>query len=137
MIKPLRRRHLQIWSLLAVLLPAAILTAWLVVPQPATDLLLQPETAAPLPLLLGQNDKPERTVSLRAVADSSMLQLEWVARSPLTAPSALVYAGPALLGRIGPRGNYRFSFRPSPGSRRPQIILYDIIHHTVIEKINF
>jgi len=137
MIKPLRRTHLRVWSLLAVLLPAAILAGWLAVPRPATDVVLQPQAPASLPLLLGQNDKPERAVSLRSTADASTLQLEWVERSPLTTPSALVYAGPVLLGRIGPRGVYRFSFRPTPEGKRPQITVYDIIHHKIIEKINF
>jgi len=137
MIKPLRRIHLQVWSLLAILLPIAILTGWWAVPQPATDILLQPQASAPLPLLLSKNERPERTVSLRATADTSILQVEWMERSPLTVSSALVYAGPALLGRIGPQGVYRFSFRAAPEGKRPQITVYDIIHHKLIEKINF
>jgi len=137
MIKPLRRTHWQVWSLLAVLLPASILAGWLMVPRPAAGTDLQPGASASLPVLLGWNDKADRMVSLRAAADTSMLQLEWVERSPLTAPSALVYAGPALLGRIGPQGVYRFSFRPTPEGRHTQITVYDIIHHKILEKINF
>jgi hypothetical protein len=137
MIKPLRRRHLQVWSLLAILLPATIMAGWLAIPRAATDFLLQSEAPPPLPLLLAQSDKPGRTVSLRASADTSTLQLEWIERSPLTTPTALVYAGQALLGRIGPQGTYRFSFRPTPNGKHPPITVYDIIHHQLIEKINF
>jgi hypothetical protein len=42
MIKSLRKRHLQIWILWAVLLPAGIIVAWMAVPKKATQKLLQP-----------------------------------------------------------------------------------------------
>lgn len=42
MIKTLRKRHLQIWILWAVLIPVGIITAWMVVPGKATQELLQP-----------------------------------------------------------------------------------------------
>lgn len=42
MIKILRKRHLQIWILWAVLLPVAIIAAWLAVPKKAEQELLQP-----------------------------------------------------------------------------------------------
>jgi hypothetical protein len=42
MIKSLRKRHLQIWILWAVLLPAGIAVAYISVPKKATQELLQP-----------------------------------------------------------------------------------------------
>jgi hypothetical protein len=42
MIKPLRKRHLQIWILWAVLLPVGIIVAWMAVPKKVTQELLQP-----------------------------------------------------------------------------------------------
>jgi hypothetical protein len=42
MIKTLRKRHLQIWILIAVLLPAGIAFAWMAVPEKVTQKLLQP-----------------------------------------------------------------------------------------------
>ena len=42
MIKPLRKRHLQIWTLLAVLIPVGIIVAWMAVPKKVTQELLQP-----------------------------------------------------------------------------------------------
>jgi hypothetical protein len=41
MIKSLRKRHLQIWILWAVLLPLGIVTAWMAVPKKVTQQLLQ------------------------------------------------------------------------------------------------
>jgi len=137
MIKPLRKRHLQLWLGLAFLLPASILAGWLAVPAPATDTLLQPATPAPLPLRLASHDSPAQTITLRASADTATLQLEWVTKSELAAPSALIYAGERLLGRIGPQGVYRFSFTPGGKDIHPSFTVYDIIHHKNIEKINF
>ena len=42
MIKPLRKRHLQIWILWAVLIPVGIVVAWMAVPKKVTQELLQP-----------------------------------------------------------------------------------------------
>jgi hypothetical protein len=42
MIKTLRKRHLQIWILWAVLLPVGIIASWMAVPKKVTQELLQP-----------------------------------------------------------------------------------------------
>ena len=42
MIKSLRKRHLQIWILWSVLLPAGIIVAYMSVPKKVTQELLQP-----------------------------------------------------------------------------------------------
>jgi hypothetical protein len=42
MIKPLRKRHLQIWALWAVLIPVGIIAAWMAVPKKVEQELLQP-----------------------------------------------------------------------------------------------
>lgn len=42
MIKTLRKRHLQIWILWAILLPAGIIVALMAVPEKVTQELLQP-----------------------------------------------------------------------------------------------
>jgi hypothetical protein len=60
MIKTLRKRHLQIWTLLAVLIPVGIIVAWLAVPPKATDKLLQP-AAIDLPALIKVNRTSKQT----------------------------------------------------------------------------
>ena len=45
MIKPLRKRHLQIWTLMAVLIPVGIVAALKVVPKKVTQELLQPPSS--------------------------------------------------------------------------------------------
>jgi len=42
MIKSQRKKHLQIWTLWAVLIPVGIIVAWMSVPKKVTQELLQP-----------------------------------------------------------------------------------------------
>ncbi len=148
MIKPLRKRHLQIWYSLAILIPVGIISAWLVVPNSVRDKILNPATSVALPLLIKTVSKDAYTVSLRRMEDSSALQLEWVNRSALTTPSAIIYEiypqkgingpeGAALIGRIDSRGSYHFPLEKDSSNIHASFILYDIIHHRVIDRINF
>jgi len=146
MIKPLRRRHFQIWLALAVLLPCGIIGGWLVVPQSAKDHLLQPPGSQVLPLLIKTIDKINYTVNLRSSADTASLQLEWINKSPVTSPSALIYMvhdgekeieHADIVGRIDSRGAYYFPLKNDPEGKRMQLVLYDIIHHKIIDHIQF
>jgi hypothetical protein len=148
MIKPLRKRHVQIWYTLAVFIPIGIISAWLVVPKPVRDHLLNPVPASALPVIIKTVSTDNYTVSLRRAADWSAMQLEWINQSPLTAPSALIYEtrpgqelrgpeGAALIGRINSRGSYHFPLEKDSTNEHRSFMLYDIIHHRVIDRINF
>ena len=148
MIKPLRKRHLQIWVVLALLLPVGIISAWLAIPRPATDQLRQPAPVAALPVVLKTGESGGYTVRLRSNPGDSSLQLEWINGTALTAPSAIIYeshgdgAGPDpttdadIIGRIEGRGTYRFAVKAAPPGGRRQFLLYDIIHHRLIGRVN-
>ena len=146
MIKPLRKRHLQIWRAIAVLLPVGMICAWLVVPKPVKDHLWQPASTAALPVVVKSVKKENYTVNLRTNNDRSATQLEWISQSPLTAPSAIIYqTSPSdtshlidhadIIGRLDARGVYHFAIKN--GTAPVQFVLYDIIHHQVIDRINF
>ena len=146
MIKSLRKRHLQIWLTLAVLLPVGIVSAWLAVPQPVKEHLLQPASAQALPIMLKTTEKPNYTVNLRSSADTSSLQLEWINKSASTAPSAIIYKIPEqnskieqaeIIGRIDSRGIYHFPLKKDRAGESMHFVLYDIIHHRIIDLINF
>jgi hypothetical protein len=148
MIKPLRKRHLQIWIGIAVLLPIGMICAWLAVPKPVKDHLWQPSSTEALPVIIKSVKKENYTVSLRSSKDHSSLQLEWIDQSPITSPSAIIYKlNPAdtgrhienadLIGRIDSRGTYHFSLKKDSIDIPMQFVLYDIIHHQVIDRINF
>jgi hypothetical protein len=149
MIKELRKRHLQIWTALAVLLPVGIAASWLCIPQQAKDKLLQPSSAQALPDVLASAEKDNYTVRIRSNADTSQLQLEWINKKTLTYPTATIYktaegtkdiTNATLIGRIEARGNYYFkldsTFKHARNSTC-QLVLYDFIHKNVIDIINF
>lgn len=148
MIKPLRKRHLQVWTVIAVLLPVGMVCAWLVVPKPVKDHLWQPSSAVALPVILKSRDSESYKANLRSSADHSALQLEWINRSALTSPSAIIYElSPAdtnqnienadLIGRIDSRGVYYFALKKEAADMPLHFVLYDIVHHQVIDRINF
>ena len=149
MTKKLRKRHLQTWSLLLVLLPASIIAARLATPAPVTDKLLQPSAAAALPILVKTAEKENYTLHIRKSNDSTY-QLEWINKSVLIVPTATIYKVAAgttgmkngeLIGRIEAKGTYRFPLTGEPVNlltNQPfQLVLYDFIHHQVIDTITF
>lgn len=144
MIKPLRKRHFQVWMALAVLIPAGIIMAWLVIPnQPPVKSLLtaQPEL---LPVLVQSADKKNYWVNLRSNAGQTDWQIEWVNKYPLTVPAAVIYQKKdpgytigknKLVGRIEATGSYTFPLAAFP---EPAVFyLYDFIKEKVIDTVSF
>jgi hypothetical protein len=145
MIKPLRKRHLQIWLALSVLLPVGIISAWFVVPKPVKDKLLQPALVNALPVVLKSLPQRNPSVTIRANSDTSALQLEWINAKELTYPSALIYQvkdsnsnmeSGNIIGRMDVRGAYRFPLKKDSTINGFHFIVYDIIHHKIIQRIN-
>jgi len=143
MIRSLRKRHLQIWSALAVLIPVSIVSAVIARPKPITTILLQPEEVAPLPVVIKTVERENYVVRLRG-SNETPTQLEWINRNILTFPTAVIYKTQAtfsprhsdLIGRIEARGTYRFALKPDQGSEY-HFVLYDFIHQQKIDSINF
>jgi len=155
MIKPLRKRHLQIWATLAVLLPLGIVLSWLVIPNPVPVKILSIPTARLLPLIRAEKDNSQYCSSIRTDKDESQWQLVWTNKLALTVPSAVIYkispneykpgiAGSfkpgkgTLVGRIEARGSYVFPLKmDSIQNNLLHILLYDFIHEKIIDTINF
>jgi len=150
MMKPLRKRHLQIWILLAILLPVGIVTAWVSIPQQAKEKLLQPLSAKDLPVTLKTfYSRDSYEVVLQTNADTSEFQLEWLNKQTLTYPTATIYKMPLhdtdithgkLVGRIEARGNYYFKVDSTFNTKKDstyQLLLYDFIHKQIIDSITF
>jgi hypothetical protein len=147
MIKPLRKKHLQLWIVLAVVIPIGIIAAVVTRREPAKGKLLQADASSASTVLFKSVDKEGYTVSLRGNADTSTLQLEWINKGTITFPSALIYqlrftdehftrADTFLIGRIEAKGTYHFGLqRMSP--KDVHIVLYDVIHHSIIDSLNF
>jgi len=144
MIKLLRKRHLQVWSILLLAIPFGIICAWLSVRQVKADRLLQPEISKALPEIISSIEKDNYTVRLRRNGPSE-IQLEWINKVILTVPTAVIYKindGQApidsgeLVGRIEARGSYYIPLK-QVSTEKPKFILYDFIHKQIIDTINF
>ncbi len=140
MIKSLRKRHLQIWALWAVLMPAGIIAAWLAVPGKAADKLLQPDEGTTLPVTIQSVEKESYTVTLRSNEEKTQYQLEWINRKASTVPSSLIYKvcqpENELVGRVDAKGTYYFPLGIDSGNMY-RFILYDIIKKRTIDSVNF
>src|SRR5262245_58708117 len=90
MIKPLRKRHLQIWSTLLVLIPAGIIVGLLSVKKISFNNTLQPDSEQALPNIIFSAEKENFTVRLGS-NESGAQQLEWINKNVLTVPSAVIY----------------------------------------------
>ena len=146
MIKVLRKRHLQFWLLLLVLIPAGIISAYLVLPFQHTGILLQPASPAALPILIKTVEKDGYTINLRGTGINDVEQLEWISKKELTTPSAMIYEDSTesgttgayrIIGSINERGIYRFPIQKASLNNQLHLILFDVIHREVIDRINF
>ena len=143
MVKALRKRHLQIWTVWAVLLPIGIITACISIQRPAVSQLLQPAALAALPVEIKKIEKENYTVALRTNNDRTQFQLEWINKKILTVPTATIYQSTAgneivkgkLIGRIEARGTYHFIVDSSFLKEESKLLVYDFIHKQIVDSI--
>jgi hypothetical protein len=142
MIKPLRKRHLQIWIAWAFLIPVGIVMAWLVIPNLQPVKLLHPESQKLLPILYKSADKTNYWVNIRTNEGKNEWQLEWINKYTLSVPSAVVYrrinniadiTQSELIGRIEARDSYVFPLKEY--AEETTFFLYDFIHEKIIDSI--
>jgi len=145
MIKTLRKRHLQIWTAWAILLPAGIISAYMVVPKEVANKLFQPASSEVLPVIIKAVDKTNYTAILRKNNASTQLQLEWKNKTASVYPSSLIYQLAAgsddinnagIIGRVDATGDYFFPLKTG-SDKNPRFVLYDIIHKQKIDFLNF
>ena len=149
MIKPLRKRHLQVWSLLAVLIPAGIISGYFVIPKEATNKLIQENKMTGLPVVINKAEGKNYTVYLRRSDDKKNYQLQWINTTASTQPSSLIYKASSnlpinrealkpgeLIGRVEGKGSFYFQLKPD-STNSYHFILYDIIHQQITDTINF
>lgn len=141
MIRPLRKRHLQVWIAWAVLLPIGILFAWLVIPNQSPVKLLQEPSQDLLPVIKSSAENENFMLNIRSNAENSKWQLEWLNKKMLTVPSAVIYdirdGERQLVGRIETKGRYLFMLQQdSLSSIDKTFLLYDFIHEKIIDSLN-
>ena len=145
MIKPLRKRHRQIWLAASVLLPAGLLLAWLSIPNLEPVKELPGQHPALLPQIVRTAENEREQIILRTAP--GQWQLQWKSKSMLTVPSAVIYLvrdsvlpvyKQQLIGRLEAGKDDAFSF-PADAIALPsrKLVLYDFIHGQSIDSINF
>jgi len=155
MIKQLRKRHLQIWALWAVLIPVGIVVAWMAVPKKVTQELLQEPQTSKGVLVIAKGDLND--YSFRILSDSlpesSTMYLEFTQKKELKTPSLLIYQvvtpdekdldKQLLLGRIGSKGLQLFALDPRFTDwnvrkwygYQAKFVLYDFASKNVMDSI--
>ena len=142
MIKPLRKRHLQIWKLWAVLLPLRIVSA--VMARRSIQIgAAETEYGSFLPVVIEEKIWNGNAVQLRGKNGNSVQQLVWINKQMLPIASATIYLADAdtnsvssskYIGRIESRGNYVFELT---AKSQYHFIIYDFIHQQIVDRINF
>jgi len=153
MIKSLRKRHLQIWVLWAILLPVGIIVAWMAVPKKVTQELLQQGTLKNTNVILGsaENENCKISILLDRAEKENSIRLEFINKKESVNPSLLIYwaaestvnhnAKQELLGRTEGKGPFYFALSylevhsPWKISYTRKFILYDIRKSQAIDSI--
>lgn len=139
MIKPLRKRHLQIWTLFAVMIPIGIISGYMAIPGQVSNKLLQEDKTEALPVVVNKKETINYSVYLRSSADKNNYQLQWINKKTSIQPSSLICklsgSEKELIGRVGSTGAYFFPLlKDSAGQYN--FIVYDIIHQQTTDSIN-
>lgn len=155
MIKPLRKRHLQIWTTLAVVLPLGIIFSWLVISNPVPVKIIETERPALLPVIQAKKETLSYCINIRTDETKTNWQLEWKNKLALTVPSAVIYkallnppgggtfgsftpGSSELVGRIEARGDYIFPLKHDTSENKElNLVVYDFIHDKIIDSLNF
>lgn len=139
MIKPLRKKHLQIWMLFAVLIPIGIISGYMAVPKQESNKLLQADKTVALPVIVVKKETSDYSVYLRSSSDKKNYQLQWVNKKASAEPSSLVYklsgSEKELIGRVESTGTYFFPLKED-STGQYNFLLYDIIHRQTTDSIN-
>ena len=140
MILRLRKRHLLLWLVIAVVLPALVMYALLQIPGKDYQGFNLLNEASTLPVLMaGQSDLFKSEIR---PLQGDKYQLSIIVVEPITSPGVVVYFGGNtdnpqanyLLGRVSSRGVYYFELA-NVDDTRANVILYDMIHSKVISSI--
>jgi len=141
MILPLRNKHRSIWILLAVILPAAFVLAYLIIPERPKGKFLPNNQRVANPGAVSTNQSI--TANLIGSPDQG-LTLEVRLSHPLKSSFVTAYissddqewpGNALLLGNLQGVGTYQFEIRKE--EMRTTLILYDEIKQQPIKSIEF
>ena len=82
---------MQVWTVLAFLLPAGIIAAAVVIPKQQYSQPLQMPSVQALPVVAKAIENQNYTANLRSDRGGTAWQLEWINKEGLTVPTVLIY----------------------------------------------
>ena len=146
MIRPLRKRHLLTWILLAILLPIGFIAAfWTIPKEQSISQELQFGAPEAFSTLLQANETDDLKVQLRENPANQLKQVEIEVKQPLGRTSALVYLANSniqkteegqLLNQLGSVGMYRIELDSALSAQTTfHFLFYDKIKEEVFDKI--
>jgi len=126
MIKQLRKRHLQIWIVLAVLIPVGIIVAWMAVPKMVTQELLQGE-------VVRTNDDTIAFIDKGNYAINILLDWSKANKIPLLQPLYYEKDKPEYIPYYmdSLKNEFRLEFINKKELTVPSLLLYEVIDSTV------
>jgi hypothetical protein len=139
MILKLRKKHFEIWVILAFLLPAGIIYSYYVV-KPETADEFSAETKMVYPVLISSFVRNDYEIILRR-NEKNYLQIEWVGKTPVKSPAPflqlIVNGMKEDVGSAGSKGRLilNSSLQYSIDSKI-QIILSDRISQQKLDEFN-
>ena len=138
MVPELRKRHRQVWRLMAVALPAGFMLAVLVLPRRNYPDKL-PAPAGQAWEMAGESlETEELAVNLRKKAGAPGQQLEITVRKPFKAPAARIYWQDQFVGSLGARGIHRYYLDSTLFSHPPFTLkIVDPINEVILQKMDF
>jgi hypothetical protein len=163
MIQQLRKRHLQIWALWAVLIPVGIIVAWISVPRKVTQELLQKAAPASTYHTIASVEKENYKINIMVPNPVTIkhptgweydLKVEFINKKESATDSLLLYKvidltdnnidKQELLGRIESGGTQEFRLKifdlrvtNNKFDYRDKFFLYDIMKKQIVDSINF
>ncbi len=112
---------------MAIGLPLLFTVSYIKIPAPAFDDIQQSKT--PLPQIRGSLENEQFKFQLRS--DGEKDQLEVIIKKPLAQPAAFLYGPDQLfIGKLGPKGVYRFDIKERVTSSVMDIAITDPIKKT-------
>lgn len=140
MIRSLRKRHLNLWVLISVLLAIGIFASVWVIPQMPFEDAISAPLAPAFPEILATIDKEELKANLRQNKGGE-LQIELFIKKPMTIPAPALYTGKAssveslsFVANLQESGLYRINIADT---EQRQFVIYSRLKNKVYSSLEF
>lgn len=146
MIYKLRRRHRNMWMILAVLLPIGFVSAYLAIPEFIHENEFEAWKSVAYSTIINSAETDNLLVNLRKDENLPGQQIEVLIKQPLSSPGILVYLAEQptenirqanLLGSLEANGAQRFTLNDFLANFKAfHLLFYDNLKKELVEKVS-